>query len=95
MLRFVNIAVLALSLSLALAPGARVQAQGEAAPSASAAQAPANPGAITLPVPSLTPHGVAMPSTAHPVIPQGAAQPVAQAAPHKVHRGPIDWKQDR
>jgi NADP-dependent 3-hydroxy acid dehydrogenase YdfG len=22
-------------------------------------------------------------------------KPVAQAAPHKVHRGPIDWKQDR
>jgi biopolymer transport protein ExbB len=84
MLRIVRLAVLALSLLLLTGAGLIGNALAQSSQPPAAVETPASPGMTSLPVPPMMPHGMTLPSTAHPQSVQAApapAAPLVQAAP--------------
>jgi len=82
MLRIVRLAVLALSLPLLTGAGPLGAALAQTNPPPAAAETPASPGMTALPVPPMMPHGMALPSSAHPQSAQAApTTTTTQAAP--------------
>jgi biopolymer transport protein ExbB len=90
MLRIVRLAVLALSLPLLAGAGLIGNALAQTSQPPAAVEAPASPGMTSLPVPPLTPHGMTLPSAAHPQSVQAApAAPLGQAAPTAAPAEPV------
>lgn len=91
MLRVVRFAVLALSLPLLAGAGSPGKALAQATQQPSV-ETPATPGMTAVPLPPLAPHGVAMPSTAHPQMVPGmqAQAPAAQLAQPAPAAAPVE-----